>query len=371
MRPTKMIVSLSSIEHNARQVRSRVPASVKLMCVVKANSYGHGAAQVSRRLVEKGLADYLAVANAEEAEDLRQNGIETPVLILGGGDREEMELSVSLSASHAVYDREMLENLSQAAARLGCAASAHLKLDTGMTRIGVPCHGDLKKLESLLDAWRDYPNVRLDGAFTHFSAADTDPEYTRFQNERFKSALSLIRSCGYAPIAHAAASEALENREFQHDMVRPGIVLYGSGAKHLNLRHAQTLLTRPVRVESIPAGTSVGSGRTFTARRDSLIATLPIGYGDGYPRALGGKADCLVNGRRAKIVGRVCMDMLTVDVTGIPGVTRDTDFVLLGRQGEEAITPDELAALSGTIPYEIMLGFLPRVRREYAEPAEE
>ena len=173
----------------------------------------------------------------------------------------------------------------------------------------------------------------------------------------------MIRGEGFRPVAHAAATSAMLNPEWQYDMVRPGIGLYGSCLPQLQgeLENAQTLVTRPIRIQRIDAGDTVGYGRTFTARRESLIMTLPIGYGDGYPRILGNRASVLVLGKRAPLVGRVCMDMIMADITDIPDVMMDDEVVLMGRQGDERITPDELAELAQTIPYEIMLGFGARV----------
>ena len=209
----------------------------------------------------------------------------------------------------------------------------------------------------------------MEGIFTHFCVADTDPEFTEIQNRRFAEALARTREAGFAPIAHAAATSAMLEPAYQYDMVRAGIGLYGSCMDALSgeLRHAQTLTTRPVRIERLAAGDTVGYGRTFTARRDSTIMTLPIGYGDGYPRILSNRASVLVKGRRAPLAGRVCMDMLMADITDIPGVTLDDEVVLMGAQGDERITPDELAALAETIPYEIMLGFSARIPVEVTD----
>ena len=203
----------------------------------------------------------------------------------------------------------------------------------------------------------------MEGVFTHFCVADTDPAFTEIQRQRFEAGLERVRAAGFAPIAHAAATSAMLNPALQYDMVRPGIGLYGTGVPEMagQLEYAQTLVTRPVRIERIAAGDTVGYGRTFTARRETLVMTLPIGYGGGYPRALSNRASVLVKGRRAPVIGRVCMDMIMADATDIPGVSLEDEVVLLGAQGDERITADELAELAGTIPYEIMLGFGPRV----------
>jgi alanine racemase len=224
-------------------------------------------------------------------------------------------------------------------------------------------------LSAMLAWWRRCPDVEMEGIFTHFCVSDTDPIFTAQQNERFAEALAAVRQAGFRPIAHAAASTAMLNPALQYDMVRPGIVLYGSCVPELakELTWAQTLVTRPIRLQWIAKGDTVGYGRTFTAGRDTLVMTLPIGYGDGYPRILGNRASVLVRGKRAPLIGRVCMDMAMADVTDIPDVDLDDEVVLLGAQGDERITPDELAELANTIPYEIMLGFAVRIPVEVVD----
>ena len=365
MRPTVMKVSTDAVAANARAIRARLPGHVRMMCVVKANAYGHDALRVAKKLESAG-ADAFAVAIVEEAEALRRGGVDRMILILGGACEESLRQAVRCGASQAVYTPGMLDILQDEAARTGLRAKAHLKVDTGMSRVGVRGEADLR---ALLHHWRRCPDVEMEGAFTHFCAADSDPDFTALQNERFASALALIRAAGFAPIAHAAATSAMLDPALQYDMVRPGIGLYGSCAPGMEgeVENAQTLVTRPIRIQRIAAGDTVGYGRTFTARRDSVIMTLPIGYGDGYPRVLSNRAPVLVRGQRARLVGRVCMDMVMADVTDIPGVTEADEVVLLGRQGDARITPDELAELAGTIPYEIMLGFGARVPVEVVD----
>ena len=359
MRPTIMNVSTDAVAANGRLIRSLVPGHVRMMCVVKADAYGHGAVQAARKLLGAG-ADAFAVAIVEEARALREAGIGVPVLILGGAGEESLREAVDCGASQAVYSTDMLDVLEDEAIRTGRQAVAHLKLDTGMSRVGVRTDGEL---DALLSRWRDCPHVTMEGAFTHFCVADSDPEFTECQNGRFEAGLAKIRAAGFRPVAHAAATSALLVPRYQHDMVRAGIGLYGTGlpGHEAELQYGQRLVSRPIRVERIREGDTVGYGRTFTARRDSVIMTVPIGYGDGYPRILSNRACVLVKGRRAPLAGRVCMDMLMADVTDIPGVTLEDEVVLMGSQGGERITPDELAEQAQTIPYEIMLGFGARV----------
>ena len=354
-----MKISTEAIAANARLIRGMIPGRVRMMCVVKADAYGHGAVRTARKLLSAG-ADAFAVAIVEEAEALRRAGIEAPVLILGGACESSLRQAVRAKASQAVFSTEALDILQDEAARTGIRARAHLKVDTGMSRIGV--RGDAA-LEALLEHWKRCPDVEMEGVFTHFCVADSDPEFTALQNARFSEALRRIHAAGYRPIAHAAATSAMLNPALQYDMVRPGIGLYGCCVPELEgrLQCAQTLTTRPVRIQRIAPGDTVGYGRTFAARRETVVMTLPIGYGDGYPRLLSNRASVLVRGRRAPLVGNVCMDMIMADITDIPGVTLEDEVVLMGRQGDGRITPDELAEHAQTIPYEIMLGFGARV----------
>lgn len=365
VRPTIMRISTEAIAANARAIRARIPDRVRMMCVVKADAYGHDSVRTARKLLAAG-ADAFAVAIVEEAERLRDGGIDGMILVLGGAEEDSLRRAVRAGVSQAVYTPRTLEILQDEAARCGKRALAHLKIDTGMSRVGVRGEDDL---EAMLAWWRHCPDVDMEGIFTHFCVADTDPEFTSLQNERFSGALATVRRAGFSPIAHAAASSAMLDPALQYDMVRPGIVLYGSGVPALadELTWAQTLLTRPVRLQWISAGDTVGYGRTFTAGRDTLVMTLPIGYGDGYPRVLSNRASVLVRGKRAPLIGRVCMDMVMADVTDVPGVDLEDEVVLLGAQGDERITPDELADLAGTIPYEIMLGFASRVPVEVVD----
>lgn len=365
MRPTAMKVSLGTLENNARLLRASIPENVKMMCVVKADAYGHGAPEAAGAML-KGGASAFAVAIAEEAAQLRSAGISLPLLILGGASEESLRSAVRLNTAQAVYSKDMLSVMQEEAGKLGCFARAHLKIDTGMTRIGVRTE---EELAGLIAHAKDHcPNVRIEGIFTHFCAADSDEEFTRRQNDLFARALEIVRSAGFRPAAHAAATSAMMLKEYQYDMVRAGICLYGPYAEVSggSLQYAQTLVTRPVRIELIHAGDTVGYSRTFAAARDTLVMTLPVGYGDGYPRLLSNRAQVLVNGQRANVIGNVCMDMMTVDVTEIEGVSLNSEVVLMGAQGKERITPDELAQKSETIPYEIMLGFSKRVPKVYS-----
>ncbi len=368
MRPTVLKISEAALFNNARAIREAIPQQVGIICVVKADAYGHGAVNAAATMLAAGAAGF-AVACVEEAEELRRSGIEAPIVILGGGDEDSLRRAVRAEVAHAVYDINMISVMQDEAKRSGKIAMAHLKMDTGMSRIGVR---NMQKLDALLSFWREScRDVCMEGIFTHFCAADSDEAFTELQNERFKKALTAVRAAGFAPKAHAAATTAMLDPRYQYDYVRAGIALYGTLLPQLEgkLAYAQTLVSKPVRIESIAKGESIGYSRSYYAPRDMRVMTVPIGYGDGYPRVLSNRASALVCGRRAKIVGNVCMDMLMLDVTDIPGANMSSEVVLMGTRGEERITPDELAELAGTIPYEIMLGFSERVPKLYERMA--
>ncbi len=361
MRSTAITVSSRALTNNARLIRNSLPDNVRLMAVVKADAYGHGLTFAARAFLEGG-ADRLAVAIAEEAQVLREAGFDCPILILGGAEESSIDAAVRMDAAQAVFTPDMLRAAEKAAIRYSKKAKVHLKIDTGMSRIGVK--GDAE-LEKMLAVWRECPNVEMEGIFTHFCVSETDEEFTELQNECFGKAVERVRKDGHSPVAHAAATGAFEDVRYMHDMVRPGLAMYGFGAGLEGLVPAQRLTARPVRIERIAPGDTVSYGRKFRAERETVVMTLPIGYGDGYPRLLSDKAQAIVEGRRVKQIGRVCMDMTMFDVTDVPGVTLDSEVVLMGSQGDETITAAELADLIGTIPYEIMLGFKARIRRIY------
>ena len=358
-----MRVSAGVLERNTRLVRACVPSGTKLMAVVKADAYGHGLIESARAFL-RGGADRLAVAIVEEAQLLRNDGVDCPILILGGCDEAAAREAVDIGAAQSVFSADILMAMEEHAARTGVKAKAHLKIDTGMSRIGV--RGE-EELDKMLRAWKKCPHVEMEGIFTHFCVAESDPEFTARQDSVFRRSVESVRQAGFSPISHVAATGAFLDPRYQYDMVRPGLAMYGLGAKVEGIMPAQTLVTRPVRIEKIKKGDSVSYGRIFQAERDTVVMTLPIGYGDGYPRVLSGKSQAIVRGMRVNQIGRVCMDMTMFDVTDVPGVSMADEVVLMGAQGKERITPAELAELAGTIPYEIMLEFLPRVRRVFVD----
>lgn len=371
LRPTWAEIDLAAFADNLRAVKEFVGPRVKVMAVVKANAYGHGAVRLAQVAAANG-ADQLAVATLDEAVALRKAGLKLPILVLGTSiPGEGAEVAVELGIAQALCTVELAEALSAAARRRGKEALVHLKIDTGMSRIGVRPHEAVPFMERV----SQLPGLRFEGVFSHFAASD-EPEnpYTELQFRRFQEALKALREAGYTfPIRHIANSAAiLDHPEMHLDMVRPGCILFGSWPsektqRKINIRPTLTLKTRIVFLKRVPAGTPVSYGLTYTSPSERLLATLPIGYADGYRRGLSNKASVLVRGVRAPVVGRVCMDQCVVDVSDVPGAALGDEVVLIGRQGSEEITAQELADILGTLDLELYCGLSPRVPRLYKE----
>jgi alanine racemase len=362
---------LAAFAANLRAVKDLVGPRVKVMAVVKADAYGHGAVRLAQVAAANG-AEQLAVATLDEAVTLREAGLKLPILVLGTSiPGDGVEEAVERGIAQALCTVELAEALSRAAARRGKAALAHLKVDTGMSRIGVRPHEAVPFMERV----GRLPGLRLEGIFSHFAAADEpDNVYTELQFRRFQDTLAALAKAGYTfPHRHIANSAAiLDHPEMHLDMVRPGCILFGSWPsektqRKISLKPTLALKTRIVFLKRVSAGTPVSYGLTYKAPAERLLATLPVGYADGYRRGLSNKASVLVRGVRAPIVGRVCMDQCVVDVTAVPGVALGDEVVLIGRQGEEEITAQELADLLGTLDLELFCGIAPRVPRVYRE----
>ena len=359
-------IDLEAVRHNARQMLARLSEGTRLMAVVKADAYGHGAVQVAQAALEAG-ASALAVAIPEEGECLRAAGIAAPILVLGGIEPDAAGAVVRCGLTQTVFDARAIAALSQAAQRLNRPARVHLKLDTGMSRIGVRTAAQAAALARAAD---EAPGVRLVGAFTHFASADEeDASQTQQQIARFEDMLRAVEAVHGAPLLRHACNSAGIYRypQAHYDMVRGGIALYGCApAPGIGgLRPAMRWTTRATFVKDLPAGERISYGGTYTAARDMRVMTVPVGYADGYRRAFSGRAQVLVRGRRAPVVGRVCMDQMMVDVTDVPGCAAGDEVVLLGAQGGEAISADEMAAWADTISYEILLAPSARVPRTY------
>ena len=343
------------------------------MAVVKADAYGHGAVPVARTAIDTG-ATWLGVATPEEALPLRAAGIVSRILVLGPIAPEQADLVVSQHLDQCVSDSGQAETLDRAARARGRSLAVHLKVDTGMGRVGLRPHEVRKAVEKICAL----ASVRLVGLMTHFAEAEAeDPAFAREQLARFEEAARDLVAAGIAvPIRHAANSAGLLLLpEARLDLVRPGIMLYGYHPRGPQrepeplLRPALRFRTLISQVRDVARGESVSYGRTFVAPRDLRVATLPVGYADGCGRLLSNRGHALVRGRRVPIVGRVCMDMTMVDVSGLPDVRMGDEAVLIGRQGEEEISADEVAEAQGTISYEVLCRIGPRVPRVYLPPS--
>lgn len=347
-RGTCLRVDLSAIAHNSRILKGAVGDEVQMMAVVKANAYGHGLVPVARTALMNG-ASWLGVAVPEEGRKLRQAGVAAPILVLGNVNPEGASIAAEYGLTQTVFDLPGVELL----ARTGREIDVHLKIDTGMNRIGARTEAEI---QAVLEALTAAPQLHLTGAFTHFADADNpDDAFSRQQFDRFEKRAALLPP---GLLLHAAASDAsLRFPWARLSMVREGIALYGciEGYGELDLRPAMSLETRVAYIKEITAGDTVGYGRTYTADHPMRVATLPIGYGDGYPRACSGKAQVLLHGQRCPVLGRVCMDQLMVDVSGLDEIRQGDTAVLMGRQGDQRITAAELARWAGTISYEILL----------------
>ena len=373
-RPTWAEIDLNNLAANFNKVRNLVSPAARVMAVVKANAYGHGAVECARRLAKEG-ADWFGVALPEEGLELRAAGVSESILCMGGFWTGQASLCVQQRLTPVVYRLDMIDAMNRAASEAGVVADVHLKIDTGMGRLGIR----FDQVSEVLPALKSFRNVRIDGLMSHLAAADevTCEPLTLDQIERFETAVALFREHGYHPThLHLANSAGMvSHREAWGSMVRPGGVLYGLWRDVLppstpdpELLPVMSLHSRISLLKWVPAGETIGYGCTFEASRRSLIATLPIGYHDGYMRGLSNRAHVIVRGMYAPVVGRVSMDLTLIDVTSVPGVQIDDEVTLLGssrHDPETRITAEELARISGTLSYEVTCGVAERVPRVY------
>ena len=358
-------IDLGALRHNYEAIRAHIKGGTRLCAVVKADAYGHGAIPAARVAVAAG-ASYLAVATLGEAAELRRAGFTVPILLLGLVLQESARDIVDMAVTQVVCELPLAEALSREAVRQGRTVKVHLGVETGMGRIGVRP----EEAGALAAAIAKLPNVEIEGVFSHFATADAkDKTFAKEQLARFCAALGAVEAAGVHPaIRHIAESAAiLEMPEAHFDMVRAGIIQYGlwpSGevTHPVDLRPVMKLCAKVVFVKTVEAGESIGYGRAFKAKRRSRIATLPIGYADGYIRAYGRAGAVSFDGKRAPITGRICMDQVMVDVTDLPEVKEGSTAVLFGGAG---ISADEAASWLGTINYEVTCLVSPRVPRSY------
>lgn len=362
-RPTVVEVDLEAVRHNVRRLK---PPNAELMAVVKADAYGHGDEPVARAALEAG-ATWLGVALVEEGVALREAGIEAPILVLSEFPSGSEEEALAAGLTPTLYTDAGLERLAEAARARGRgpAVRVHVKLDTGMHRVGLwPPDAAPAFCRAVADA-----GLELEGLWTHFASSESDEETTLLQLDRLRAAADAVRAEGIAPrLLHAANSAATIRHPQAHlDLVRPGAAVYGLAAGPglaEGLRPALTLRSQVTLAKRLPAGERLSYGHRYTLERDAWVATVPVGYEDGYPRLLSSRADVLIRGARHRVAGTVTMDQLLVDC-GDEEVAPGDEVVLIGAQGAERITPEELAELVGTIGYEIATAISERVPRGY------
>ena len=375
-------IDLDAIANNVRAVRNVTSPHAKLIGVVKADAYGHGAVQVAECLIENG-ADMLAVSQIDEALQLRLSGVECPILILSDAEPERAEELIKYSITQTVFAPEMAASISEAAVKTGRKAIVHVKIDSGMGRVGFRAE-EPETVKKIIDIAR-LPNIEIEGIFTHFAVSDEagGGQYTQKQFGAFMSVCEELKREGLdIPVRHAANSAAiLRFPEMHLDAVRAGIILYGMYPSQASkeaceqmhpgfeLKPAMSFKAKITAVKRVPAGTYLSYGCTYSTEKESVIATVPVGYADGYARSLGGRAEVLIHGRRAPVRGRVCMDQCLVDVTGLADsgieVKAGDEAVLFGAQGNECVSPEELAALENTINYEIICSLSKRIPRKF------
>jgi alanine racemase len=361
-------VNLDILEENYRIISKKLSAEVGLLCVVKADAYGHGAIEVSRRLESLG-AFYLGVATIDEAVELRINKIKTPILVMSGiMPWEDVSTLIQHNLTPVVYDLATLAKVCDTAKDFQTPLKIHLKFDTGMGRLGFMTD-DASKVMDLLEG---IENIHVDGLMSHFSSSETRDEYGLAQVNAFKKVLDGFMKRGFLPtVIHMANSGAIINYPDAHfTMVRAGISLYGS---HSTLELKKQLPTRPTMkftsrislIREFSPGHALSYGRTYVTTKQTRVAYIPVGYADGYPRSLSNKGSVLINNKRCDVIGRICMDWFLVDITNLYDVSVKDEVILLGESTTDVITADEIGEISGTIPYEILCKISKRVTRIY------
>ncbi|MFY9394001.1 MAG: alanine racemase [Halanaerobiales bacterium] len=366
-RPVWAEINLDNLRYNLAQIRRKLAGETEIMAVIKANAYGHGAIPLARTLVEEGVQRF-GVAIPEEGLELREAGIKIPIHVLGEALRDQYSLLIDYDLTPTMAREETLEALNQLARERGIIKKIHIKIDTGMGRIGLEPEAGL----SFLKKAAGLSNIEVEGLMTHFATADErDKSFSLQQGERFKRLIKELEEAGIRiPLKHAGNSASLiDLEEFQFNLVRPGLALYGllpsAEVGRMELKPVLSWKARIDFLKEVPAGTPISYGATYRTTRKSKIATIPLGYADGYPRLLSNKGHVLIKGQQAPIRGRICMDQFMVDVTDIPGVEVGEEVVLIGSQGSESISATDLAALIGTINYEILTNISLRVPRKY------
>ncbi len=372
-RPTWTEINLDSLAYNFRSVKNFVGAEVEYMAVVKADAYGHGAVRCARILETEGV-EWFGVALPEEGLELRKNGIGTPILCLGSFWREQANLLLQNNLTPVIYRIPQAENYNRFAAERNVVADVHIKIDTGMGRIGVR----FDEVKAFVRELKRFKNLRVEGVMTHFAAADNlaENEFTNLQIRRFDESVETLENAGFRPKYKDLANSpgAIGHSNALGNMVRLGGVLYGLGGDVLpkeivkpELKPVLSLHTRIVHLKKVPKGETLGYSRTFRTDQDSIIATIPIGYQDGFRRSHSNNGQVIVNNNYAPIVGRISMDWTLLDVTDIPKVKVNDEVILIGASDELKVLAEELAENTQTISYEITCGINRRVSRKYVK----
>ena len=362
-------IDLNAVLHNINEIKKKIGHNVKIMAIIKANGYGHGATALGDFLGNE--VDYYGVATIEEAMELRVNGIKLPILILGYTSLSQYLEIVENDITQTVYTVEMAEEMSKAGALCNKKAKIHIALDTGMTRIGFKADIagalEIQKISNL-------SNLTVEGLFTHFACADeADKSYSKLQIDRYDNFVKLLEEKGiHIPIKHMCNSAGIMEFDHHHfDMVRAGIITYGLypsqdvNKNAIDLKPALEWKTHVINVKTVDAGYGVSYGITYITKNKTKIATVSIGYADGYPRSLSSKARVLIHGRYAPIIGRICMDQMMIDVTHIDNVEIEDEVTLVGKDGNNSISIEELADIAGSFNYEFACGIGNRVTRVY------
>ncbi len=366
-------VSVDNLTYNVNQIKKHISKGTKLCAVIKADAYGHGAYHIATELLKQGF-EYLAVAFIDEAIDIRNNGINAPILILGNTPIDTVDQLIEYNVTATVYDFKTAKAISEEAKKHETTAKIHIKIDTGMSRLGfLPNSESIKKIVEI----SKLPNIEIEGIFTHFACADeSDDTLTEKQYKKFCMVIDELESSGVSiPIKHCCNSAGIVKYPNMHlDMVRAGIILYGlypSNADFdIDLKPVMQFKTKVINVKTLKAGETVSYGATYTLQKDTKIATIAVGYADGYSRLLSNRGRVLVNGQFANILGRICMDQCMIDVTNVNNISIGDDVVLFGTDKNAELPIEELAEKIGTINYELLCVINKRVPRCYTKNSE-
>lgn len=368
-------INLDNIKNNVKNIRKLLKDETKLLAVIKADAYGHGAVETARALLFDGGADYFGVATGSEAEEIRKEKINTPILILGAVFDDEYEKLIKDDVTLTVFDFNTAKKISDTANKVGKNAKIHIKIDTGMGRIGFLPNQDavdeIVKISKL-------KNIEIEGMFSHFAKADeADKAPTDIQFEKFMFVKNALLKNGIKiPLCHICNSAGIMDFQKYHlDMVRSGIITYGHypsdfvNKECLKLESAMTFKSRVVHIKTVEKGSSISYGGTFVSDKKMKVATVSAGYADGYSRLLSNKAYVLINGEKCKVLGRVCMDQFMVDATNLKNINLGDEVILFGKSGNNTVTVEETADIIGTINYELLCGVGRRVPRIYIHGA--